>query len=69
MKKFTVYALRVLAVLVLLYGIALFISGIPHNREETQLAGIAIALSGALYFGISYIVEAACIYITKNKEK
>lgn len=66
MKKFIIYAYRVLSVIAVFYGLLLFIVSIVKDEPNYAVPGISLFFSGFSFWGFSYIVEAACTYIMKN---
>ena len=81
MEKFIIRAIRTLAVLCFVIGalcivIGVFLLFIPFGDSASAsdisgciVAGIIIMLYAIILYGISYMIEAACLYLEKNKEK
>lgn len=58
--------IRVLAIFNALSGLFLIIAGITHE-DVYIIYGIGAIFSGVLLYGLSYIIDAAIIYINKQK--
>lgn len=69
MKKFIIYAYRVLSVIAVIYGLPLFIVSVVKDESNYAAPGIYLFFSGFFLWGFSYIVEAACTYISKNNNQ
>jgi RsiW-degrading membrane proteinase PrsW (M82 family) len=66
MKKIIINAYRVLSVIASIYGLLMFIACIAKDEPVYAPAAIGIFFGGVFLWGLSYLVEAACIYINKN---
>lgn len=60
LKKFILFTYRVV-------GIIAFIAGIGKGEDGLAFGGFAGFTSGLLFVDLSFIVEAACVYIDKHK--
>lgn len=74
MKKFIIGLSKVFPWIYTIAGVVFVIDNPPRTSlydENTPLAIallIGVVLSGFLLYGLSYVVEAACLYLEKNKQ-
>ena len=67
MKKLIIVTYRVIGIIAIIFGVIAFIAGIGKGEDGLAFGGFAGFASGLLFVGLSFIVEAACVYIDKNK--
>lgn len=74
MKKFIIGLSKVFPWVYTIVGVFTILADPPRTSlhdENTPLAIallIGVVLSGLLLYGFSYVVEAACLYLEKNKQ-
>ena len=69
MKKFIIITYRVIGIIAIIFGVIAFIAGLGKGEDGLAFGGFAGFTSGLLLVGLSFIVEAACIYIDRNKSQ
>ena len=75
MKKFIIQFFKVFPWVLLIVGVVSIIVNPPRNElydEDIVVAGLmllSILVSFCVLIGLSYVVEAACLYLEKNKAK
>lgn len=73
MKKFVIGLSKVFPWVYMLVGGIFVLTNPPRTEYHDENAPLAIALlvgivlSALLMYGISYVIEAACLYLEKNK--
>lgn len=68
MKKIIVYMIQALSLVSFIIGVFTVIVGISKDAGYL-VDGIGIIIGSVFLAGFSYIVEAACLYIEKQKEE
>lgn len=75
MKKFIIGLSKVFPWIYMAVGIIGILANPPRTEYHDENAPLAIALlvgvilSALLMYGLSYVIEAACLYLEKNKEE
>ena len=75
MKNFIIKLSKVFPWIYIVLGIVLVIANPPRTKLDDENAPlvigliVAIILSGLLFYGFSYIIEAACLYLDEKKKK
>lgn len=66
MKSITIYSIRVVAVVAFVIGIFMMIAGFGAQHDFGYIIdGLSLIMGSFVVLGFSYVVEAACLYITK----
>lgn len=73
MKSFIYDAIKATAFVATIIGVLMIIAGFSHKPFDEGFGfvvrGIGIVIGSIGLVGFSYIVEAACLYIEKQKEE
>lgn len=69
MKSFIYDAIKATAFIASVVGVLMIIAGFSHEGFGFVVGGIGVVIGSIGLVGFSYIVEAACIYIEKQKEE
>ena len=73
MKKFIIGLSKVFPWIYMVVGVISIIANPPRKAydEDVPLAIallVGVVVSALLMYGFSYVIEAACLYLDKNKE-